>query len=130
MKASVRFFIFVTVSSFSIILSGCAIHHYDKESGVENVWGFGCMRMKVLEPNEGRQAIVSGVESYGAAIGNTRGGGFATFGWFKNHETHIMDENAQFRVEWPESDFFSIRIGAELPRSGSIAEEVNPGTLK
>ncbi|WPJ97449.1 hypothetical protein SH580_06960 [Coraliomargarita algicola] len=98
------------------LLSGCAIHYFDKEAGVENVWGFGHMRMKVQEPHEGRQALIAGTESYGASIGTTQSGAFAALGWFKNHKTIILNEDAQFRVEWPEADFFSVRVGAKMPK--------------
>lgn len=121
-------YLFTSVLISVFFLSGCAFHHYDEEAGVEHVWGLGHMKMKVQEPSEGRQAIVSGIEAYGAALGTTPSGAFVSLGWFKNQEVHILDENAQFRLEWPQSDFFSVRVGSAVPQSFTVPSISNLDT--
>ncbi len=108
---------------FAFSVSGCAVHHFDEDAGVEHVWGFGHMQMKVQEPNEGVQSVVSGVESFGAAVGNTRNGGFVSLGWLRNSSINIIDEDAQFRLDWPSNDFFSVRVGSDLPVATDITAE-------
>jgi hypothetical protein len=49
------------ISAFVIIgvlLSSCAVYYRDRNSGAEHIWGFGHLSMKVVPPDQGKQAIV------------------------------------------------------------------------
>jgi hypothetical protein len=90
--------------------SGCAIHYYDKESATEHLWGFGHMKMNAGPPNEGVQAVVQGTETLGLNIGAGREDYQVGAGWGSRRRI-VVSSNASVRLEWPNSDFFNVRIG-------------------
>ena len=73
------------------------------------------MSLKVQPPNEGVKAIVSGNETFGASAGTTAGGSHITLGWHNEHRVLVDAENTQVRFEWPDSDYFKIRVGSKPP---------------
>lgn len=106
------FILFVITNS---TISGCAIHYYDKDTGVEHLVGFGHMKMKVSEPNEGVKAVVTGTEAYGFAAGTNEDGAALSLGWARSSHLKIMEEDASVRIEWPTNSLFNVRVGTEPP---------------
>lgn len=103
------------IALLSFSLHGCAIHYFDPETGTEHLWGIGHMRMKAAAPNEGLKALVRGTETMGVGLGSIDGQGYLTLGWQRRQRLDILDENTAIRLEWPDSDFFSVRVGSEFP---------------
>jgi hypothetical protein len=97
------------------VFGGCAIHYYDSETGTYHLFGFGHMRMRISEPNEGVRAVVSGTESAGLAFGSGPEDGFLVLGWQKSSRLSAIDENTAVRLEWPTADVFQVRVGSEFP---------------
>jgi hypothetical protein len=97
-------------------LSGCAIHYYDSRTGTEHLWGFGHLKMKSPPPNEGTKAVVTGVEMIGAGVqaGNEDYG--ISLGW-TSHRKIAVGDDASVRLEWPDADFFNVRVGTKPPPS-------------
>ena len=95
--------------------AGCALHHFDPATGTEHVWGFGHLKMKVAPPSEGLQAIVRGTDVLGASLGRADGQNYLTVGWHRTQRLDIVEESVAVRVEWPSSDFVSIRVGSRFP---------------
>ena len=48
---------------------GCAIRYFDEGFGVEHVWGFGHMAMRVTPPSEGLLAVVRSTDVFGIGVG-------------------------------------------------------------
>ena len=96
------------------LLTGCALHYYEPKSGTEHLWGFGHMKMKVLPSNEGVQATVKGVETLGFNLALGKEDYHLGVGWDYRRRMDI-GSNAAVRIEWPNSDFFNIRVGTKPP---------------
>ena len=73
------------------------------------------MQMKVAAPNEGCRAVVKGTEIVGLAVGIGEESYYTVFGWDKRRALTVIDENTAVRLEWPDSDFFKVRVGSDPP---------------
>ncbi|MFA5984362.1 MAG: hypothetical protein WC782_10130 [Methylococcaceae bacterium] len=99
----------------SLLISGCAIHYYDKESGAEHIYGFGHMVMKAKSPDNTHQAIVRGTDIWGLGLGYNDDGGYFSLGWDSVRRIEIIDENTTVDLIWPNSNFLNTRIGSSFP---------------
>lgn len=106
-------------------LQACAIHYYDGATQTEHIWGFGHMAMKVSEPREGVRAIVRGVDTLGIGVGSISGQSYVIAGWQSVRRLEVVGERTQARLEWPNSDFFAIRVGNQPPH-GIAEQAVDP----
>lgn len=102
------------VSILGTFVGGCAVHHYDAQSGTEDIWGIGHMRMKLGAPSQGVRAVISGTDVVGLA-GGFGDEFFMLFGWERESHVRVVDENTSVRLEWPNADLFNVRVGSELP---------------
>ncbi len=59
----------LVVGLLASCLCGCGIHHYDAKTGVEHLWGFGHLRMRVHPPTNGVQAVITGNQLVGVRVG-------------------------------------------------------------
>ena len=101
-----------------IPLSACVVHHYDKETGVDRLFGFGYIKTRVSGVNEGLQlqarqvrviglGIDSGEEAYGVAVGY-------------NEQTRVnIFTNMAIRLEWSYRDLFGVRAGTNFQKMDS-----------
>lgn len=109
-------------------LTGCAVHYYDKKNGTEHLWGFGHLKMKAPRPDEGVQALVTGTETLGFAIGAGEEEYHIGVGWDYRRRI-VISSNATVRLEWPNGDFFNVRVGTVPPfATNSLATQnkLNP----
>ncbi|MGD9159660.1 MAG: hypothetical protein PVG39_14700 [Desulfobacteraceae bacterium] len=97
----------------SMLLSGCAIQYYDKETHTDHLWGFGHFKMKIAPPEEDVLATVKGSEVLGMSIKFAPEDSHFMVGWNETSQTTILDENSSLRLEWPTNDPFSIRVGSK-----------------
>ena len=93
---------------------GCAVHYYDRTSGTEHLWGFGHLKMKAAPPNEGVQALVKGIETLGVNLGAGQEDYHIGLGWDYRRRI-VISSNAAVRLEWPNGDFFNVRVGTAPP---------------
>lgn len=120
------------VSSLSLSLAlttGCAVHYYDKRTGTEHLWGFGYMKMKVLPPCEGVEAVIKGTQIAGLKIGADDEGFALVAGWDKCRRIYLNPTNCSVRLEWPDGDFFNVRVGSLPPfrtNSNPTGSRINP----
>lgn len=96
-------------------LSSCSIHHYDRDTGIEHVWGFGHMKMKVGPANEGLQAVVHGTNTLGLGVGKADKHRYVALGWHRLEFIDIYEESTSIRLEWPKTGFANVRVGSEFP---------------
>ena len=97
-----------------LLSTGCALHYFDPKSGTEHLWGFGHMKMKAAPPSEGVQAVVKGTETLGLDLGAGQDDYRVAAGW--NYRRQILiGSNASVRLEWPDGDFFNVRVGTLPP---------------
>ena len=94
--------------------TGCAVHYYDRETGTDHLWGFGHMKMKAAPPNEGVQATVKGIETLGFNVGAGLEEYHIGLGWDCRRRI-LISSNASVRLEWPNGDFFNMRVGTAPP---------------
>jgi hypothetical protein len=106
--------------SFLLLLNGCALHYYNKETGVEHVWGGAHIRMKSAPPDDGVGAVVTGVETHGFSLGIGREASHLTAGW-DNRRRIVIGSNAAVRIEWPNSSFYNVRVGTTPPFGTNFA---------
>lgn len=95
--------------------SGCAIHYFNEKTGVEHLIGFGHMRMKVAPPHDGVQAVVTGVDTAGAALDAGKKDFGLTLGLERKSQIDIVAEDAAVALEWPTSSLFDVRVGSRPP---------------
>lgn len=107
-------------------ISGCALHYYDKKSGTEHLWGLGHMKMKAAPPNEGVQAVVKGTEMLGFHIGAGQEEYHIGLGWDYRRRI-VISSNATVRLEWPNGDFFNVRVGTAPPFATNSSVSKNKG---
>lgn len=126
---------FILVTSALCVLIGCAVHYYDTATGTEHIWGVGHLKMKATKPNENLQAVVYGTDTIGVSIGKAANQNYVTIGWQNLEYIDILKESTSIRLEWPNSDFFNVRIGSEFPKekkpsiSEGKKENHSPSTL-
>ncbi len=106
-----------------VMCCSCAIHYYDPDTGVEHVWGFGHMKMKIAEPNEGLRAVVHGTDVVGLGVGKAPDQSYLTLGWQRVQSVDIRDADTALRLEWPTSSFGSVRVGSEFPSFATEPKE-------
>ena len=105
----------VLVPTAALLVGGCAIHYFDRDTGVEHVWGVGHMAMRVTAPTEGRCGIVRGLSSLGLVLGVSREEQYLSLGWQSRHQVDVLASDSAFRLEWPRSSLWSLRVGASPP---------------
>lgn len=109
-----------------LLSTGCALHYFDPKSGTEHLWGFGHLKMKAAPPAEGVQAVVKGTESIGLDLGAGRDDYRVAAGWYSRRQITISS-NAAVRLEWPNADFFNVRVGTQPPWATNAPEtKANP----
>lgn len=84
------------------------------------------MKMKLLEPSEGLQAVVHGTDVVGASIGKADKHGYFTIGWQRLEFIDVVRESTSIRLEWPTSDFINVRVGSNFPGTDASPFESNP----
>lgn len=109
-----------------LLLPACAVHYYDHETGFEHVWGFGHMKMRAAEPNEGLQAVVTGADVFGLSLGVANRHRYLTAGWHRVEEIEILQESTSIRLEYPDGTFANVRIGSEFPLGDEAADDEDP----
>ena len=105
-----------------LLLSGCAVHYYDAETGTENLWGFGHFRMKG-PPKNGAQPVVTGSHLLGLNLRAGRDDYGVGIG-FDSQSRITMPASGTLLLEWPTNfpnahrdmqNLFNVRIGTNLP---------------
>ncbi len=105
------FKIFV-ITAISLILSGCAVYYHDRVSGIEHIYGFGHLSMKVTPPREEKQAIIQRATMTGVAVGLDNGSLGMSVGYDQREHILIYDENVAITIKRPPSnDFFQFKVG-------------------
>ena len=114
-KVKLWVFVMIICAVFMLSGTGCALHHYDKATGTEHIWGFGHMKMKFVPDEEGLQTVVRGTDVLGISAGRVEKQAYLTAGWHRIQRLDIVTQSTAFRLEWPNSDFAQIRVGSEFP---------------
>ena len=114
-SAKIIFCRILAILLLALYVGGCALHYYEKESGVEHIWGVGHMKMKAAKPNEGLQAIVHGTNVLGISLGKADKHGYLTLGWQRLEFIDVLKESTSVRLEWPDNSFANVRVGSEFP---------------
>lgn len=124
----------ITLLILMVLCSGCAIRYYDKESGVEHLWGFGHMKMRVSPANEGVQAMIRRTETLGVGLGLESGTCYFLTGWDFRDRLSVLGQDCSVRIEWPNSDIFNVRVGSrppfEKPPTPTTPGQPDPKPLK
>lgn len=103
-----------------VCLSGCAVHYYSKRTNTEHVWGFGHLKMRTGEPNEGLQAIVHGTDVIGLSLGKAYRHSYATLGWERLEFIDVRQADVAFRLERPGGGFVNVRLGSKFPMTAQL----------
>jgi hypothetical protein len=107
----------------ALLTTGCAVHYFDASTGTEHVWGIGHLKMKAAPPAEGVQAVVRGSDVFGLSVGRTDRQFHLTLGWNRLQRLDVVDDDVALRLEWPTSDFASVRVGSAFPFAPAAAPE-------
>lgn len=107
-----------------ILLTGCGVHYFDQKTGVEHLWGFGHLRMKVQpDQTNGVQAVMKGYQMVGLQLVAGQDEYGMVVGYGDRHMLYVNPTNAAFGLEWPTASFFNIRVGTNFPVKNSIQNE-------
>jgi hypothetical protein len=104
--------------------TGCAVHYFDKQTGTEHLWGFGHLKMNAGPPSEGVQAVVKGTSTLGFNLATGSDDYGIGVGWDYRRRI-VISSNATVRLEWPNGDFFNIRVGTTPPFATDAAAGKN-----
>ncbi len=129
MKGAGALALSVAAYALSVGLAGCGVHYYDPDSGIDHVWGLGHMKMKLATPEEGVRAAVTGVQLIGLGIGAGRNDYYAQIGWRDARMFKVLQDSTCVRLDWPSTDFFSIRVGT-VPPYAKHDPSLSPGVLE
>lgn len=113
-------FLRFTLPATWLFLAGCAVHYYDPKTGTEHLWGLGHMKMKAAPPNEGVLSLVKGTETLGFNLSAGREDYHLGVGWDYRRRI-VVSSNAAVRLEWPNGDFFNVRVGTAPPFATNAA---------
>ena len=121
-----KIILFITTS---VILTSCAIYYRDRVSGVEHIWGFGHLSMKVTTPSEEKQAIIQRATLTGVSTGMDNGSLEISVGYDRREHIIIYDDNTVITIQRPPSnDFFYFKIGSlpiELDKQAGTTDTNN-----
>ena len=95
--------------------NGCGVHYYNPRTGVEHLWGFGHLQMRVPPPTNGVAAVIKGYDIVGVKIGGSQEDYGISLGYDRRQLILINPTNAAFSVEWPDASFFNVRLGTNFP---------------
>lgn len=105
-----------TIAVLPALLTGCTIVYHDVETGAMHAWGAAHLAMRATTPKEGKKAVVSGVTTYGMAIGIWDRIPFITIGWQRMQIAEVIDEDTAVRIEAPHGDLLQMEVGATPPK--------------
>lgn len=108
--------------------SGCALHYYDPETGIEHVWGLAHVKMRTppADPGEDARAVATQVSTLGGLVARTPEGTGLVLGWHRGARVVIVDADTQVRIEWPTSELFDVRVGSRPPESWAPTPSPEP----
>ena len=113
------------------LLSSCAVYYRDRDSGAEHIWGFGHLSMKVVPPNEGKQALIQRTTLTGLAVGLDNGSLGLSVGWDQREHILVYDANTTISIQRPPSnDFFYFKIGTYPPDVEGVPHATNSNDKK
>lgn len=129
----------LTLVAISLLLTGCAIKHYDASTGTEHLWGFGHFRMKA-PPQNGAQPVVVGTHMLGLNLRTGRDDYGVGVGWDSHSRMTMPTNGGTLLLEWPTNasplpremrDLFTVRVGTNLPpefkeAAGSTLNKTQP----
>jgi hypothetical protein len=116
----------VLVVMMVCLTAGCAVHYFDAATGTEHIWGVGHMKMKAASPAEGLRAVVRGTDLVGVSVGRTDRQFHVTLGWNRLQRLDVLAEDVSLLLEWPSSDFVSVRVGTRFPLERPTGQETTP----
>ena len=112
-----------------ILLSGCAVHYYDKDTGTDHLWGFGHLKMKAEPSKDGVvRAVVTGTEMVGlnVSVGEEhRGIGIG----YDNRQKAVVHDDASVNLQWPSNsipwslNLFDANFGSTPPWITNLNEQ-------
>ncbi len=120
-----------------LLLTGCAIHHYDSKTGTEHLWGFGHFRMKA-PPQTGARPVVTGSHMLGLNLRTGRDEYGMGVGWDSRSRITMPADGETLLLEWPTNasplpremrDLFTVRVGTNLPPSWEWPADVTSTLL-
>lgn len=103
--------------TLSLLSSGCAVSHYDAQTGTAHLWGFGHLKMRIV-PATGDaklQAVVIGTRTIGARVDTGKDTGGLSLGYADTHLTTIVASDTALRLDTVGSDPFTLRLGTQFP---------------
>jgi hypothetical protein len=119
--------------AFVLLLNGCAVHHFDPKTGTEHLWGFGHLKMKTA-PQESSRPVITGTRLLGVSVRGGRDNYGISAGWESNSRI-TMPASGTLVLQYPTNaaplpremrDFFTIRVGTNLPPGWETPERTNP----
>jgi hypothetical protein len=105
-------FVFLLVF-LSLFISSCAIYYRDSATNAEHIWGFGHLAIKPPLPAAEKQAVVTRVGLFGAAVGVEEGSFGFSLGFNQREKIMIYDPNSILSIKRPfNDDSFLFRFGS------------------
>jgi len=100
-----------------VILSGCAVSHFDQETGTYHLYGLGHMKMKVeADKNVEKSAciVITGMESLGVVLLQEPGSYSVALGWEKKDQMRILAQDTSVNIESPKFfiDLFNLKVNS------------------
>jgi len=104
------------------LLSGCALHYYDKATGTDHLWGIGHLSMQAQTTPNGQVALIRGLETFGLATGIGQDDSYFQTGWSRRQRLDLLQPDASIRIKKLSADFTTFKIG-EYPTPANSSDK-------
>jgi hypothetical protein len=92
------------------------VHYVDPGTGIEHLWGFGHLMVRVTKPSVNTRAILTGSSTIGLAVGSTTAERYLALGVARQERAEVVEADTALCVEWPTFGAVGIRIGSGWAR--------------
>lgn len=110
-------------------LAGCAIHRYDAATGVHTVYGVGVLRLRADTGAEGKKAVASSLETWGASLGAGRDEFSFSLGYRRQDRLAIVSAETVVNLAYVQGGLFSVKLFEVPPPPETGAPVSTPRAL-
>lgn len=88
---------------------GCTISYYDRQTGIEHIWGLTHVKIKVSSPTGSVTSVATQSEAFGAGL-SLGEESYGQVGWARRTRVRMPDD-AGLSLEWQSYDLLDVRLG-------------------
>jgi hypothetical protein len=99
-----------SVLGIAFLLSGCALHYYDRATGTDHLWGIGHLSMQTQTEQNKKIALIRGLETVGFVTGIGQDDSYFQTGWSRQQRLELLQPDAAIQIKKLSADFMTFKI--------------------